>query len=125
MLAEIVRQGRLVWQLLLDSRVPVGVKSIPLFVLLYLISPIDMLPDPILGLGQLDDLAVILLGLNLFIRMSPSWIVQQYRDMMGAAGPAQKGSDSGGTEAKPIIDATYRVLDEDAEEQQAEEGRSS
>lgn len=45
----------------------VSVKSIiiSLAVLAYIISPIDFIPDYIIGLGQIDDMAI--LGLSLYI----------------------------------------------------------
>jgi uncharacterized membrane protein YkvA (DUF1232 family) len=44
----------------------VSVKSIVIFVgtLIYIISPIDLMPDYLVGLGQIDDVA--LLGLSLY-----------------------------------------------------------
>ena len=44
----------------------VSIKSIVIFVvgLAYIISPIDLIPDYIIGLGQIDDLAI--LGLSLY-----------------------------------------------------------
>ena len=44
----------------------VSIKSIVIFLaaLAYIISPIDLIPDYILGLGQIDDAAI--LGLSLF-----------------------------------------------------------
>ena len=44
----------------------VSVKSIIVFAitLAYIISPIDLIPDYILGFGQIDDLAIFGLALN-------------------------------------------------------------
>ena len=44
----------------------VSVKSIGIFVvaLAYIISPIDLIPDYIIGLGQIDD--AVILGLSLY-----------------------------------------------------------
>ena len=44
----------------------VSAKSIVIFVasLVYLVSPIDLIPDYIIGLGQIDDAAI--LGLSLY-----------------------------------------------------------
>ena len=44
----------------------VSAKSIVIFVaaILYIISPIDLIPDYIIGLGQIDDAAI--LGLSLY-----------------------------------------------------------
>jgi uncharacterized membrane protein YkvA (DUF1232 family) len=102
---EIMDQIRLVWRLLTDRDVPIWVKVIPPLALLYLISPIDLLPDPVLGLGQLDDLAVILLGLKLFVEMCPKGVVQRHRDeLAGNTPPIPDGE---------VVDASYRVIDED------------
>ena len=45
----------------------VSVKSIVVFILTlaYIISPIDLIPDYIIGLGQLDDVAILAFGLHL------------------------------------------------------------
>ena len=56
-LAEIFERGKLVWRLMQDQRVPTWIRiGIPAVVFLYFISPVDIIPDFILGLGQLDDL---------------------------------------------------------------------
>jgi uncharacterized membrane protein YkvA (DUF1232 family) len=74
--------------------------------LVYVISPIDVLPDVILGLGQLDDLGIIALALALFIEFCPRAIVEEHRRAIAAqADPPQ---------AKPeeVIDGSYRVVDD-------------
>jgi len=82
LLSEVVREARLTWYLLTDGRVSSGVKMIPLATLLYILSPIDLLPDPILGLGQLDDLAALILGVKIFIEMCPREIVREHLERM-------------------------------------------
>src|SRR3982074_1924009 len=62
---------RLVWALLRDGRVPGQQKLILAGIGAYLVLPIDLIPDFVPILGQLDDLAVVLLGLDLFIRSAP------------------------------------------------------
>src|SRR5438477_4065386 len=68
---------RLVWALLRDGRVPARQKLILVGIGGYLFFPIDLIPDFVPVLGQLDDLAVVLLGLDLFIRSAPSDIVEE------------------------------------------------
>jgi uncharacterized membrane protein YkvA (DUF1232 family) len=111
-LADILRQVRLVWSLWKDPRVPIGVKLIPPATLIYLLWPVDMLPDPLVGLGQLDDLAVVLLGLRMFIALSPEELVQQHLEKLTGRWrmddpPAQPAPDD--TE---IVEGRYRVVDE-------------
>src|SRR2546430_5452914 len=69
---------RLVWALLRDGRVPAQQKLILAGIGAYLFFPIDLIPDFVPVLGQLDDLAVVLLGLDLFIRSAPEAIVAEH-----------------------------------------------
>jgi uncharacterized membrane protein YkvA (DUF1232 family) len=61
-----------------DPRVSLAPKLIPLGILGYLILPVDLLPDVFQGLGRLDDLVVLLLGLRLFLRLCPPEVVQEH-----------------------------------------------
>ena len=70
--------ARLVWALLRDGRVPLRQKLILVAVAGYLVLPIDLVPDFIPVLGQLDDLAVVLLGLDLFIRSAPPDVIDEH-----------------------------------------------
>src|SRR5207245_7927316 len=69
---------RLVWALLRDSRVPGQQKLILAGIGAYLVLPLDLIPDFVPVLGQLDDLAVVILGLDLFIRSAPADIVEEH-----------------------------------------------
>ncbi len=71
-------QGRLSWALLRDRRVPVALKSIPLVALVYVVSPVDLIPDVIPILGQLDDLGVLMMALTTFNRMAPPDVVEEH-----------------------------------------------
>ena len=82
MIADIVRNVRLIWRLFTDRHVPVWTKAVPLLALAYVIFPLDFIPDALLGLGQLDDLTIVLLGLKAFISLSPADIVAQYRNKL-------------------------------------------
>jgi uncharacterized membrane protein YkvA (DUF1232 family) len=54
-----------------DSRTPFYAKIPALFSVVYLISPIDLIPDFIPFVGYLDDLIIVPLLLNLSIRLFP------------------------------------------------------
>ena len=90
----------------MDRHVPLWVKAVPILSLVYLIWPFDLFSDPVLGLGQLDDVAVILIGMRLFISLCPPELVQRHRRRMFA------GMSGDGTSADDVVDATYRVLDD-------------
>lgn len=105
LLTELLRTGQLAWKLLTDSRVPMLTKLVPLATLLYILSPIDLIPDVILGLGQLDDLAVLLLGVRGFIALAPSELVAWYRQQLDGGDPTAKTNGE-------TIDGTYKVVDD-------------
>ena len=48
---------------LFDSKVPFIKKLWIYIVLFYFISPIDLIPDPILGFGIIDDVVIIIFSL--------------------------------------------------------------
>ena len=89
-LKEFVTQLQLAWKLLWDSRVPLTTKLVPLAVLAYLIMPFDVLPDAILGLGQVDDIVVLLVGLRMFVSLCPPAVVAEH-DRLRAAGAGGEG----------------------------------
>ncbi len=98
---ELFNSFRLTWRLLRDQQVSFAVKLVPLGVVAYILFPIDFIPDALLGLGQVDDLALLLLGVQVFIALTPRGIVQRHRDAMGGVAP-KPGSDS--QASKEIID---------------------
>ena len=71
-------------RLVKDPRVSLSLKLILLAVLAYVILPVDLVPDFLLGLGQVDDLLVIFLGLNLFLRLCPRAIVREHVQLIAA-----------------------------------------
>lgn len=78
----IIRQFRLAWRLFNDRRVPFSAKLLPVFTLLYILSPLDLIPDMLVGLGQLDDLTIFVASVYMFIFMCPHTIVEQIRREM-------------------------------------------
>ncbi|MFQ5683281.1 MAG: YkvA family protein [Candidatus Binatia bacterium] len=69
---------KLFWRLLKDRRVPLGPKLLLIAVLAYVFMPIDLLPDFLVGLGQIDDLVLIFLGLQGFVRLCPRDVVREH-----------------------------------------------
>lgn len=106
-MTEIVRYFRLVWRLLKDERISPWLKTVlPLAVATYILLPIDLAPDVVPILGQLDDLAIILLAARLFIELCPPSIVQEHLQRMGSA-PVNTTPD------EEVIDVAYRVIEEE------------
>lgn len=80
----VIGRFRLGWRLLRDPMVPGWTKLIPLGAVAYILLPTDIVPDVFLGLGQLDDLGVLLLGLRAFIAMCPRVAVLKHQAAMSS-----------------------------------------
>ncbi|MCI0708953.1 MAG: DUF1232 domain-containing protein [Chloroflexi bacterium] len=56
------------FRLMLDRRVPISLKMIPALTLLYVISPLDLIPEAFLfGIGFADDIALAMWVVNFFV----------------------------------------------------------
>lgn len=60
-----------VWKLLRHPDTPLAPKLAALLVLAYALSPIDLIPDFIPVIGQLDDLLLVPLGVWLVVALTP------------------------------------------------------
>lgn len=105
-LAQTVRTLRLVWRLIKDPQVSSLPKLIPFAGLIYVISPIDLIPDFIPGFGQLDDIGIVVLSIALFIEFCPRAIVAAHRAALDAEMAPPRANDD-------VVDSTYRVVDDD------------
>lgn len=62
-----------------DSRTPRWIKGLVILIVAYAFSPIDLIPDMIPVLGQLDDLILLPLGIALLIYLLPPDILEDCR----------------------------------------------
>lgn len=62
-----------------DRRTPVAAKGVIVLVVAYAVSPIDPIPDFIPGLGYLDELVVLPLGVALALRLIPDDVFTECR----------------------------------------------
>ncbi len=99
---EFFQQFQLAWYLLLDRHVPVFTKLVPFLTVAYLIFPLDLIPDAALGFGQMDDLAVLLLGLRSFIALCPPQLVAQYKATLKSALAPQRKDEEVIIDVEPI-----------------------
>ena len=77
-LREVWQQIRMVFKLLRDPNVPIYLKVLPFAAILYLIWPIDLIADIVPGLGQLDDITILLVGAKVFIELAPPEVVARH-----------------------------------------------
>jgi uncharacterized membrane protein YkvA (DUF1232 family) len=74
-----------VYQLVLrDSRTPWYAKATLGLAIAYFLSPIDLIPDPIPVLGQLDDLLIVPGLIWLSLKLIPPEVVAECRERAGA-----------------------------------------
>ena len=93
----------LTWRLFWDGRVGILPKLIPLAAAIYVISPVDFIPELAFGpLGMLDDAGIALLAMNLFIWVSPPEIVDEHRQKLSPL-PGQ-----GAVNGDQVVDGTAR-----------------
>ncbi len=74
-----IQQVRLSWRIMRDPRVPIWIKSIPVLPIVYLISPLDFIPDVFLLIGQIDDLAIIYGSMKLMEWLVSNQVVTEHR----------------------------------------------
>jgi uncharacterized membrane protein YkvA (DUF1232 family) len=70
--------ARLYWRLWKDKRVSWFARSVLVLALMYVISPLDAIMDWIPFLGELDDLAVVILAFRMFIWLCPKDVVREH-----------------------------------------------
>ena len=67
--------SRLIWALVMDSRVPASRKAILVGAAGYVLLGRDLIPDDIPVLGSIDDLAVVVLAVEMFLDGIPEDIL--------------------------------------------------
>lgn len=108
---------RLSWRLAQDNRVAPAIKLIvPLAALLYVLSPIDLIPDFLLGLGQIDDIGVIggalLLALRLLPGLAPAPVLEEHQAALGLRSTDPGTVSSPGRAPDQSIETSFRVHEE-------------
>ncbi len=109
---NLILQVRLVWLLMRDPRVPLWLKALPLGSVAYLLMPFDLVTDVVPILGQLDDLAVIFIGLSTFISLCPQNAVEEHRRALrgetdGWTVDSQQETKSSTNDDSSVIEGTY------------------
>lgn len=109
MVAPIVREavltlpnvGKLIIRIMRDDRVPQGTKLFAAGMGVYLVSPIDLLPEAILGpLGKVDDLILAAYTLDRLVKVAGPQVVAEHWD----------GSTEAGEFVETILDVTSHLV---------------
>ncbi len=104
---------------MLDKRVPLFTKIIPIIAIVYIVSPYDIIADRIPLLGQFDDLIVTTILFLVFIAASPNHVIadqtigRKLRDLQKQQGfgqePEQDSSDG------KTFNADFKYVDDEDE----------
>ena len=70
-----------------DERIPPGVRLVIPTLVLYLALPLDIIPDFIPVLGQIDDIVVLLVGGGLMLRFMPRGVLEEHLSALEAREP--------------------------------------
>ena len=87
-----------------DSRVPFYAPIAAAGFAIYVLSPIDIVPDPIPLIGIVDDFLIIPLGLLVVRNLVPAYLRQEHRELALARQPQRPGF----TEAYGIVADTLK-----------------
>src|SRR5262245_3490690 len=78
---------RLSWRLIREPRVPMYVKALPIAAVAYLVSPLDFIPDVLPFIGEVDDILLLILAMQLFQRMAPTSVLEHHRAAIASRRP--------------------------------------
>lgn len=110
LLTGAIRRWRLAWALVRDGRVPLTLRVLPVLALLYVLSPLDLLPDRLLGVGQVDDVLVLFLAVGTLVRLAPRHLVREHLGQTGGGHPMDRPASS----AAKVVDSTGHVVGDGA-----------
>ncbi|MBA2311966.1 MAG: DUF1232 domain-containing protein [Actinobacteria bacterium] len=74
------RLVKLLARLMRDPRVPSRSKAILVLTAGYLVSPLDVIPDMVPGIGQLDDLVIVAFALDHILNRVPDEVLREHWD---------------------------------------------
>jgi len=90
----------LLLKLLMDRRVPLKLKIIPLAAILYAVLPTDLIPDFLPFLGWLDDIVILIISALVFLGLGSFSVF------------AKTGTKETKSSPSEIINGKYRVVED-------------
>ena len=90
------REALILWYAFRNPATPRAIKAGSLLLLLYLLSPVDLLPDFALLLGWADDLALLMMGIPFLVRRLPPGVLAEASELadrrLGRSGARPAGA---------------------------------
>lgn len=108
------RRAWLTWKLYRDPHVsPILKRTITIGALAYIASPIDILPDLLLGVGQVDDLGIlagtVFMLSTLLVKFAPEEVLLDYLDGTYNAHTMEDRRATRSPDVEGDIDVPFRV----------------
>ena len=75
--------ARLLWALARDERVPAASKGLLVGAGVYTALPIDIVPDRVPLIGRIDDVAIVVLAVDLFLESVPEALLHEKLEELG------------------------------------------
>jgi uncharacterized membrane protein YkvA (DUF1232 family) len=103
--------ARLLWALVMDPRVPTSRKALLGMAGAYIVAPIDLIPDFIPLFGAIDDVAVMVLAIDVFLEGLPKDLLNEKLADLGMS-PTELDNDLQRVRRvvpKPLRQAMLRV----------------
>ncbi len=92
------RHLTILWRAFLHPRTPLHLKAAMVGVVIYLISPVDLLPDFFMIVGWIDDVLLVTFAINWIMKRLPPEVLED------PLGTSYNDPDPDG----PTIDGTFR-----------------
>jgi uncharacterized membrane protein YkvA (DUF1232 family) len=96
---------RLAARLLRDPQVPAWLKALPALGVVYVLSPIDFVPDFFPVIGQMDDFAIVIMAIEALKRFAPGSVVAHHEAQIAQGRPY---SPARSASPDDYIDAEFR-----------------
>jgi len=96
----------LLLRMLVDKRVPLKLKLIPVLAVFYVLLPFDFIPDLIPILGWIDDLVFVAVAILAFLAYGSSSRLKENTDPSNKSYHGKDGRNN-------VVDGKYRLLDEE------------
>jgi len=94
--ARIWDKVMLLWKAFNSKDTPASLKATLIGCLVYLVSPIDIIPDMVIGIGLLDDVAVLVWGCSLLEKLQKTEIGKKVAEVTGQVVGVVSGGVVGG-----------------------------
>jgi hypothetical protein len=105
---DFANRFRLIGRLMLDTRVNPFLKILPVATLIYVVSPVDLLP-----LNPVDDAFLIWAGTTLFVELCPPQVVQEHTQLLNKVVSGQWKDFSAGNPVsqEDVVEGEYTETD--------------